>query len=90
LPDLPAVIRRGSIGAAAHCLATGEMIMANNPNVGPDPVEADPNHVREKTYEAPVVPKPYADQREALPETTAAEKVREELPEAIGAIKKRL
>ena len=64
--------------------------MANNPNVGPEPVEADPNHVREKTYREPGVPKPYKEEREALPENTAEDKVRDDLPAAVDEIKKRL
>lgn len=64
--------------------------MVKSPNVGPEPVEADPNHVREKTYSEPNVPKPYKREREAMPEHTAEEKVREDLPKAVDEIKKRL
>ena len=64
--------------------------MADNPNVGPDPVDAEPNHVREKTFVEPKTPKPYADANKGLPERTAEEKVREEMPEVVDAVKKRL
>ncbi len=64
--------------------------MADNPNVGPAPVEADPNHVREKTYSEPGVPKAYKAEREALVENTAEEKVHEDMPKAVDAIKDRL
>ena len=64
--------------------------MANNPNVGPDPVATEPNHVREKTYKEPATPKPYKDELDELPENTVEDKVREDLPAAVDGIKKRL
>ena len=63
---------------------------ANNPNAGPEPVRAEPNHVREKTYEDPTTPKPAEEALEQLPETTAQDKIREGMPAAADAIKKRL
>ena len=64
--------------------------MADNPNVGPDPVEAKPNHVREKTYKEPVTPKSYEESLKGLPEKTAEAAVRKDMPEAVDAVKKRL
>ena len=62
----------------------------NNPNVGPKPVDAEPNHDREKTYEAPSTPKPYKDAQKNMPERTAEETVREEMPAAVDAVKSRV
>lgn len=64
--------------------------MAKNPNVGPEPVKADPNHVREKTYTAPKTPDPVKEELRELPEDTAEDKVRDEMPEAVDAVKKRV
>ena len=64
--------------------------MANNPNVGPKPVEAEPNHVREKTYAGPTPPAKVTREQQKLPERTAEEKVREDMPEAVEEVKKRL
>ena len=64
--------------------------MAENPNVGPDPVEAEPNHVREKTYAAQPTPKKVTEEQRALPEGTAEDKVRADLPGAIDKVKKSL
>ena len=64
--------------------------MADNPNVGPEPVDATPNHVREKTYEPPDAPAKVTAERQKLPEKTAETKVREEMPAAIEQVKKRL
>ncbi len=64
--------------------------MADNPNVGPEPVEAQPNHVREKTYKAPNPPKDVTTENQKLPENTAEDKVREDMPKAVDEIRKRL
>ena len=64
--------------------------MADNPNVGPEPVEAKPNHVREKTYDAPNTPQPYKDELRDLPENTAKDDIREDMSKAADAIKKRI
>ncbi len=60
--------------------------MADNPHVGPEPIEAKPNHVREKTYEAPNPPKQAEEALETLPEKTASDKIREDMPKAIDKI----
>ena len=62
----------------------------NNPNVGPDPVKTEPNHVREKTYEDPTPPKDAEIAANDLPEKTAQDQMRTEMPVAIDAIKKRV
>ena len=64
--------------------------LAQKRNVGGEPVEAEPNHVREKTYEAPETPEPVRREKQALPENTAKDKVREEMPHAADAVRKRI
>ncbi len=64
--------------------------MANNPNVGPDPVTAEPNHVREKTYKAPNVPETIEKEVEKLPEKTAERKVETDMKAAVDAVKDKL
>ena len=64
--------------------------MADNPNVGPDPVEAEPNHAREKTYTPANPPKKVTEEQQALPEGTAEDKVSADMPKAVDAVKKRL
>ena len=64
--------------------------LAQKRNVGPEPVEAEPNHVREKTYKAPTTPDPVQQEKQALPENTAEDKVREDMPKAADEIRKRL
>lgn len=64
--------------------------MADNPNVGAEPVEAVPNHVREKTYQVPNAPKETIDETQKLPEKTAEAKVREDMPKAVDEVRKRL
>ena len=64
--------------------------MADNPNVGPEPVEAEPNHVREKTYTPPNTPNKVREEQQALPEATAEDKVRTDMPKAVDQVKKNL
>ncbi len=64
--------------------------MANNPNVGPDPVDAEPNHVREKTFKAPNPPKAYDQENEKLPEKTAEHKVETDMKAAVDAVRDKL
>ena len=64
--------------------------MANNPNVGPEPVEAEANHVREKTFTASTPPKAVTKAQQELPEKTAEDKVRTDMPGAVDEVKKRL
>ncbi len=64
--------------------------MADNPNVGPEPVEAEPNTKREKTYREPGTPAPVKQELRSLPENEAREKVREDMPAAVDAIKKEI
>ena len=62
----------------------------DNPNVGPDPVDARPNHVREKTYQAPDVPEGYERDVARLPEKTAEAKVERDMGDAVDAVKAKL
>lgn len=64
--------------------------MADNPNVGPGPVEAEPNTLREKTYTPANAPAPVDQEVQKLPEKTAEEKVEKEMPDAVNEVKKRL
>ncbi len=64
--------------------------MADNPNVGPGPVEAEPNHAREKTFTPANPPKEVTEEQQALPEGTAEDKVRTDMPHAVEAVKKKL
>ena len=49
--------------------------LAQKRNVGPEPVKAEPNHDREKTYVPPNPPQKVTAETEKLPEKTAQEKV---------------
>ncbi len=62
----------------------------DNPNVGPDPVDVRPNHVREKTYVAPNAPDGYERDIARLPENTAADKVGRDMGKAVAAVKAKL
>ena len=62
----------------------------HNPNVGPAPVEARANHVREKTYAAPDVPEAYGREVGRLPEKTATDKVEHDMDAAVEAVKAKL
>jgi len=64
--------------------------MADNPNAGPDPVDTQPNHLREKTYQDPNPPKKVDQETQRLPEKATEEKVREDMPKAVNEVKKRL
>jgi hypothetical protein len=64
--------------------------MADNPNVGPEPVDAKPNHVREKTFKPANQPAKVDEEQQRLPEKTAEDKVRADLPKAVDAVKKKL
>ena len=64
--------------------------MSDNPNVGPGPVETTPNHVREKTYQAPNAPKTVDEEVQKLPEKTAETKVETDMSKAVDEVKKRL
>ena len=67
-----------------------DAVPANNPNAGPEPVQAEPNHVREKTYKDPTTPKKAQEALEGLPESTAQDKIREEMSAATDRIKRRI
>ena len=62
----------------------------NNPNVGPAPVEARPNHVGEKTYRAPDAPEGYRREIERMPEKTAVDAVERDMGAAVEAVKDKL
>jgi hypothetical protein len=61
--------------------------MADKPNVDAAPVEARPNHIREKTYQEPNAPQPYKDELRQLPEKTAQQNIREDMSEATAKVK---
>ena len=62
----------------------------DNPNVGPEPVDAQPNRLREKTYQAPDVPEAYERDVGRLPEKTAEDKIAREMDGAVDAVKAKL
>lgn len=64
--------------------------LAQKRNVGPAPVRAEPNHDREKTFEAQTVPAAVQKEAQKLPEGTAQDKVREDMPAAAAEVKKRI
>ena len=61
--------------------------LAQKRNTGGEPVVAEPNHVREKTYDAPKTPEPVREEKSKLPENTARDKVRDEMGEAKDKVK---
>lgn len=64
--------------------------MADNPNVGPEPVEAKPNHDREKTYKPSNPPSKMQEEKTKLPEGTTREKTSKGMDEATDEVTKRL
>ena len=64
--------------------------LAQKRNTGGAPVEAEANHVREKTYDAPKTPEPVREEKQKLPEGTTQDKVREDMGDAADAVKKRI
>ena len=61
--------------------------LAQKRNTGGAPVQAEPNHVREKTYDAPETPEPVRKEKQALPENTARDAVRDGMHEATEGVK---
>lgn len=61
--------------------------LAQKRNTGGEPVTATPNHVREKTYDAPTTPEPVREEKSKLPENTTRDKVRDEMGEAGRKVK---
>ncbi len=64
--------------------------LAQKRNTGPEPMQADPNHDREKTYEAPNAPKKVIAENQKLVENTAEDKVESDMGGAVDEVKKRL
>ncbi len=64
--------------------------LAQKRNTGPEPMQADPNHDREKTYEAPNAPKKVIAENQKLVEKTAEDKVESDMGGAVDEVKKRL
>ena len=62
----------------------------DNPNTGPEPVEAEPNAQREKTYQAPIPPAAVTAEQQRMPEKTAQDKVESEMGNAVDEVRKRL
>ena len=63
--------------------------MSDNPNVGPGPVEAEPNTVRE-TYTPANPPAAVTAEQQKMPEKVAQDKVDREMGDAVDQVKKRL
>ena len=61
--------------------------LAQKRNTGAAPMEAEPNHVREKTYDAPKTPENVREEKQALPENTARDKVRDGMHAATEGVK---
>ena len=64
--------------------------LAQKRNTGPEPMQADPNHDREKTYDAPNAPKEVIAENQKLVEKTAEDKVESDMGDAVDEVKKRL
>ena len=77
----PQIIGKPQIMGEAH---------VDNPNVGPEPVDVQPNHLREKTYQAPDVPEVYEREIGRLPEKTAGDAVERDMDGAVDAVKAKL
>lgn len=67
-----------------------EQELTHKPHVGSKPVEAEPNHVREKTHAPPNPPKRVQDEKTKLPEGTTREKTAEGMSDATEQVKKRI
>ena len=64
--------------------------LAQKRNTGPEPMKAEPNQYREKTYEAPNPPEKVVEENQKLPEKTAEAKVEGDMGAAVDEVKKRL
>ncbi len=64
--------------------------LAQKRNTGPEPMKAEPNHDREKTYDAPNAPEEVVAENQRLPEKTAEDKVETDMAGAVDEVKKRL
>lgn len=64
--------------------------LAQKRNTGPEPMQARPNHDREKTFEAANPPARVVDEKQKLPEKTAEAKVEGEMDGAVDAVKRKL
>ena len=67
-----------------------EKKLTHKPHVGPEPVRAKPNAVREKTYEASNSPDKMKEERQKTPIRKAETKVDQEMPAAVDKVKSRL
>ena len=64
--------------------------LAQKRNTGPEPMQAEPNHDREKTYEPSNAPKNVVAENQKLVEKTAEDKVESDMDGAVEEVKKRL
>ena len=64
--------------------------LAQKRNTGPEPMQAEPNHDREKTYEPSNTPKKVVAENQKLAEKTAEDKVDSDMSGAVDEVKKRL
>lgn len=67
-----------------------EKKLNHKPHVGGDPVKAEPNHDREKTYQPSNPPKKMQEEKTKLPEGETREKASEDMGEATDRVRKRL
>ena len=61
--------------------------LAQKRNTDGAPMTAEPNHVREKTYDAPETPEPVRQEKSKLPENTARDNVRDGMHAATEGVK---
>ena len=61
-----------------------------NPNTGPEPVGAEPNAQREKTYQPANPPAAVTAEQQRMPEKTAQDKVESDMGDAVDEVRKRL
>ena len=64
--------------------------LAQKRNTGSEPMKAEPNRYREKTYEAPNPPEKIVEENQKLPEKTAEAKVESNMGKAVDEVKRRL
>ena len=69
---------------------TDDSMKRDNPNTGPEPVEAEPNAQREKTFKPANPPAAVTAEQQRMPEKTAQDKVESEMSQAVDEVRKRL
>lgn len=64
--------------------------LAQKRNTGPEPMKAEANQYREKTFEPDNPPKKVTEEKQKLPEKEAEAKVEGDMPEAVDEVKRKL